>query len=94
MNQKLTDSEIESRLAALPEWSVSEGLLTRTYTFEQYAHGILFAAAVGLIADRMDHHPDIVIGYRRVVISTSTHSAGGLTALDFELAGRIDQSQG
>jgi 4a-hydroxytetrahydrobiopterin dehydratase len=87
--EKLSDEAVQTGLAALEGWAVADGMLTRTYSFSSYADGVVFAAAVGHVADRLDHHPDLMIGYRRVTVAMITHDAGGLTSYDFELAKRI-----
>lgn len=87
---RLSDADVARGLAALPGWSVEDGHLTRTWDFASYADGVLFAAMVAGLAERMDHHPDIMIGYQKVRVAVLTHSAGGLTGMDFELARRID----
>ena len=51
---------------------------------------LMFASAVGQLAERADHHPDILISYRKVTLTLSTHSAGGLTEKDFSLAAQIN----
>jgi 4a-hydroxytetrahydrobiopterin dehydratase len=58
--------------------------------FDTYKSGLVFASAVGFIADKLDHHPDLLIGYKVVTITVSTHSEGGLTELDFHLACQVD----
>ncbi len=87
--RKLTDAEIATALATLPEWTIKDGMLTRLFTFDDYQAGLDFAYAAGGIADELNHHPDIFIGYQKVRISMITHDAGGLTAYDFELARQI-----
>jgi len=87
---RLSESELTTALAGRPGWTVEEGMLTRTFTFSAYASGALFACGVMQTAEVMDHHPDVLVTYGRVKVSTSTHDADGLTALDFELARRTD----
>lgn len=87
---RLEDGELARRLSALPEWRRDGGEIVREYKFESYAHGALFAAGVALLADRMDHHPDLLLAYRRVEIRLSTHDAGGITELDLTLAERME----
>jgi 4a-hydroxytetrahydrobiopterin dehydratase len=90
MNQKLEDSEIEKRLAALPAWIVENGQLARRFNFSSYGAGVAFAVQVALLAEKMDHHPDsLEIMWKAVRVAYVTHSAGGLTALDFEAATRV-----
>ena len=76
-------------LADAPSWSVSDGKVTRTFVFATYAAGVVFASAVAHIADSMDHHPDLLIGYQKVSVSVNTHDVGGISPLDFELARKI-----
>jgi 4a-hydroxytetrahydrobiopterin dehydratase len=90
--ERLSDEQIAERLARVPGWTIEDGALTRLYEFPSYAAGVVFACAVGYLADSLDHHPDLTIGYQRVRVSLKTHDAGGgLTSYDFELARRIDE---
>jgi 4a-hydroxytetrahydrobiopterin dehydratase len=91
---KLSDEQVAARLGALPSWQLEDGFLSKLFEFPSYSEGVLFAAAVGFIADHLNHHPDLTVGYRKVRVSTMTHDANGLTAYDFELAQRIDQRLG
>jgi 4a-hydroxytetrahydrobiopterin dehydratase len=87
----LPESEIRSRLAGLPGWSIVEGLLTKTYTVRSFAHAVLFIGAIGHLAEAANHHPDLRLhGYQHVTIALETHSEGGLTAMDFNLATAIE----
>lgn len=87
---KLDDAAIAAHRAKEPEWDVLDGKLTRTFEFPSYAAGVLFAVGVANVAERMDHHPDLTIGYRRVKVAVSTHDVGGISPFDFELARRVD----
>lgn len=88
---KLTADQIASESTSVPGWTV-DGALTRQFDFVSYKDGLVFAMAVGHIADKLNHHPDLLIGYQKVTVSMVTHDAGGgLTAFDFELARRIDR---
>jgi 4a-hydroxytetrahydrobiopterin dehydratase len=89
MVAKLTDAEIGTRLAALPEWMREGDAIQRRWTFPTFAEGIRFVDRVAVLADAADHHPDIDIRWTAVTMTLSTHSAGGLTAKDFDLAARI-----
>jgi 4a-hydroxytetrahydrobiopterin dehydratase len=91
MREKLSDQAIEAFLAAHPGWErAAKPALTKTFTFGDYAAGIAFAVRLGFAAEARDHHPDIHIGWRRVQVVWSTHDAGGITALDAEMAERTD----
>lgn len=73
-------------MAETPGWSASEERLERTFRFGTYADGVGFVTALALVAEKRDHHPDILLGYARARVSWSTHDAGGTTELDRELA--------
>ncbi|MBL8060072.1 MAG: 4a-hydroxytetrahydrobiopterin dehydratase [Chthonomonas sp.] len=89
--EKLSTEQIAAESQTVPQWRV-DGVLIREYQFPSYKDGLVFAVAVGHLADTLNHHPDIFIGYQKVTVSMVTHDAGGgLTAYDFELARRIDR---
>ena len=88
---RLTPDEVQSALTTCPEWAVTDGLLTRSFTFGTYLEGVSFVAAVGWLAEGLNHQPDLHLGYQQLRIELSTHDAGGLTSHDFEMARRIDQ---
>ena len=87
--RKLSENEISEALTQAPGWHRSAGEITREWEFPTYKDGVVFASAVAYLADAMDHHPDLVITYKKVRVSVSTHSVGGLSPFDFELARRI-----
>jgi 4a-hydroxytetrahydrobiopterin dehydratase len=87
---KLTDEAIGAFLAAHPGWERADGALARTFAFDSYAAGIAFAVKVGFAAEARDHHPDLFVGWRKVKVAWTTHDAGGITALDAEMAERTD----
>lgn len=88
--RKLSEPEIEAALADRPGWSRAGDGIERRFDFETYQEGLVFAAAVGYVADRLNHHPDLLVGYRKVTVSVTTHAVDGLSPYDFELAGRVD----
>ncbi|MCS6844045.1 MAG: 4a-hydroxytetrahydrobiopterin dehydratase [Caldilineales bacterium] len=90
MNERLTQAQIDQALASLSGWSQQGNAIVRTFTLRSFPAALAFAAAVGHLAERADHHPDILIQYKRVTLTLSTHSAGGLTVKDFALAREID----
>jgi 4a-hydroxytetrahydrobiopterin dehydratase len=87
----LADQEIEDRLEALPGWQRSGDAITRDFVFRDFVGSVAFVDSVVEPAERMGHHPDITISWNTVTVSVSTHSEGGLTAADFELAKEIDR---
>jgi 4a-hydroxytetrahydrobiopterin dehydratase len=91
---KLSRQEIASALRKLDGWSVVKGNLHRVFEFKDFKQAFGFMKRVALVADRMNHHPDWSNAYNKVTIDLSTHSAGGLTKNDFELAGRIQKIHG
>jgi len=88
--RKLTDEELTQGLSSLNDWAVENGQISKSFTFDCYQKGLVFASAVGLIADRMDHHPDLFVAYQKVRVSMNTHAVDGLSPYDLELARRID----
>lgn len=92
MAELLDDEEIEQRLDELGDWEREGDEISKVFEFDDFAGSIKFVNAVAKMADRYDHHPDIDIRYAKVRLTLSTHSEGGLTALDFDLAGDIEQT--
>ena len=90
MRQKLSEDALRSGLDELPGWQGVDNRIEKIFEFPSYKDGLVFACAVGYVADLMDHHPDLVVGYRRVVVGLSTHDAGGVTYFDMKLAKRIE----
>jgi 4a-hydroxytetrahydrobiopterin dehydratase len=91
---KLSKREIAAGLRKLGGWAVVKGNLHRTFEFKNFTEAFGFMKRVALAANRMDHHPDWSNSYNKVTVDLSTHSAGGLTKNDFELAGRIQETYG
>lgn len=83
---KLTDAAIATELATTQGWARTGDTLTREFAFKDFVTAFGFMASAALVAERMNHHPDWSNVYRTVKVALSTHDAGGLTALDFELA--------
>jgi 4a-hydroxytetrahydrobiopterin dehydratase len=89
--QKLDAAEIARRLPSLPGWELKDGKLHRQFVFPDFAKAFRFMTAVAAEAERLQHHPEWSNVYDRVTVDLVTHDAGGITALDFELAGRAQQ---
>ncbi|MQG75954.1 MAG: 4a-hydroxytetrahydrobiopterin dehydratase [SAR202 cluster bacterium] len=86
----LTPEEVQEHLSKLPDWSTDGDAITRTFRFKSYKDGIAFVNGVANAAEAADHHPDMALGYRRVVVTLTTHDAKGITQKDFALAAEID----
>ena len=90
MAQTLTDQEIDERLQG-SDWQREGDAITRELGFKDFAQAIAFVNRVAEAAESANHHPDITIhSWNKVKLSLSTHSAGGLTAADFDMAARLD----
>ena len=91
MPQKLPDSEIQARLRELDGWSLADGKLTREFRFKDFTRAFGFMTSAALAAEKMDHHPEWSNVYNKVRVQLVTHSAGGITDLDFTLAKKLDE---
>lgn len=87
---KLTEAETEERLNALREWSLVNDAIQRTFQFKGFMEAIAFVNRVAALAEKADHHPDILIRWNKVTLTLSTHDAGGITQKDFDLAKKAD----
>ncbi|MFC9516688.1 4a-hydroxytetrahydrobiopterin dehydratase [Nocardiaceae bacterium NPDC056970] len=90
MAELLSDTEIDTALTDLPNWRRDGATLVRTVESASFPAAIALVDRVAEAAEAMNHHPDMDIRWRKVTYSLSTHSAGGITASDLELARRID----
>jgi 4a-hydroxytetrahydrobiopterin dehydratase len=88
--KKLTDAQISSSLAALADWSVKDAKLHREYKFSDFKRAIDFIVGAVPGIEKMDHHPEWANVYNRVTVDLTTHSAGGITQKDFELAALLE----
>jgi 4a-hydroxytetrahydrobiopterin dehydratase len=86
----LSDDEIRTRLEDVEGWSFEDGALKKTFEFGDFAASVDFVVRITPPAEEMNHHPDVAISWNKVTLTLSTHSEGGLTENDFELATRID----
>jgi 4a-hydroxytetrahydrobiopterin dehydratase len=85
----LSEEAIARELAELPGWDRTGDEIVTTVELKDFRAAMLYAGAVGYLAEEANHHPDLTIRWNRVTLALSTHSAGGLTAADFALARRI-----
>ena len=83
---KLSDAEVNRRLASLKGWSLTNAKLHREIRFRDFVEAFTFMTGSALVAERMNHHPEWFNVYNRVVIDLSTHDAGGVTETDFAFA--------
>ena len=90
MADLLTPQDIKTWLKKLPEWELEKKHIERLFEFDDFSQAIEFVNGVAEIAEEEDHHPEIDIRYNKVRVGLSTHSEGGLTDLDFEIAEKID----
>lgn len=90
MNTKLSETDLKNQLEITPDWSVTDGQLTRAFSFDSYSSGAAFAVRVMMLAEKIDHHPDALnLGWKRVTVSFVTHDAGGITQKDFDAARKV-----
>ncbi|NRB45326.1 MAG: 4a-hydroxytetrahydrobiopterin dehydratase [Verrucomicrobiales bacterium] len=90
MSNALTPEIIQERIKKIPEWELNEDSISRSFEFDEYQFAIDFVNTIAEIAEEAQHHPDISINYTNVTLVLTTHSKGGLTESDFEVALRID----
>ena len=94
MADLLDEEEVQQRLDELGDWEVEDDQIQKVFEFDDFPSAVEFVGDVAKLAERYDHHPDIDIRYNRVRLALTTHSEGGLTPLDFDLAGDIEQTLG
>ncbi len=93
MAELLSDDEIASRLRR-SEWEREGDEIVREWRFDDFSEALAFVNRVGEVAEEANHHPDILLhGWNKVKLSLTNHSAGGLTEMDFAMAGRFDDLQ-
>jgi 4a-hydroxytetrahydrobiopterin dehydratase len=87
----LDEAGIQKWMEKAPGWERMGGEIKKKYKFKNFVEALKFVNRIGELAESMDHHPDILIhGYKFVTLTLSTHSAGGLTRMDFDLAQKIE----
>jgi len=87
----LSDDEIQTRLAELEGWERDGNALKRQLKFDDFQGSVDFVNRITAVAEEMNHHPDICISWNTVDLTLSTHSEGGITENDFELARQVDR---
>jgi 4a-hydroxytetrahydrobiopterin dehydratase len=86
----LSDEAVAERMSRIPLWQRAGGAIRRSFEFPGFPAAIAFVNRAAEVAESLDHHPDILVEYRRVTLTSWSHDAGGLTERDFRLAARID----
>lgn len=89
--RKLSNDEIADRLRSVAGWEIKQGKLTKAFTFDDFMGAIGFVNRIAPVAESEGHHPDLQVGWGRVVVELTSHDAGGLSAKDFKLASLIDK---
>jgi 4a-hydroxytetrahydrobiopterin dehydratase len=87
----LSDNELTSDLAGLPGWAPADGAITKRYKLGGFPDAVAFVVRLSYAAEAANHHPDLDIRYDTVVVTLSTHSEGGVTAKDVDLARAIEE---
>ena len=80
---KLSDDKIAERISEYTGWKVEKNALVKTYTMKSFPDAIAFVTRLAFDAEATDHHPDLHVNYKKVTVTWSTHSAGGVTEKDF-----------
>jgi 4a-hydroxytetrahydrobiopterin dehydratase len=81
---KIAPDQARARVRELPGWALDGDVIKRQFTFAGFPEAVAFIVRLGFAAEAVDHHPDLLVNYKRVTVSFSTHSEGGLTEKDFE----------
>jgi len=87
---KMTDKEVTAEISQLSDWKVVETKLHREFKFPNFVQAFAFMTKVAIIAEKMDHHPELFNVYNSVVIDLTTHDVNGISTLDIELAKKIN----
>ena len=88
---RLTDIPLHRALGQLPGWSRKGDAIVKSYAFPNFMAGVAFVNRVARVAEAANHHPDLDLRYSKVVCTLTTHSAGGITQKDLDLAGAIER---
>ena len=87
----LPENQIGERLSQFPRWKLEGKALVKRLSFTSFKEAVTFVNRVAEVAERIDHHPDIIINYDRVTLYTWTHDAGGVTHRDFRLVELVEK---
>jgi len=87
----LSDDEVKSRLSGIDGWELAGDAIEKQFELDDFSGSVEFVNRITPVANEMNHHPDLAISWNKVTVTLSTHSEGGLTENDFELAQKIDR---
>lgn len=90
MASRLSETEVQARLQDLANWQLAGGKLRRELKFASFVEAFAFMSKVALVAEKMNHHPDLANSYNRVTLELVSHDVQGLSERDFKLAKAID----
>jgi 4a-hydroxytetrahydrobiopterin dehydratase len=90
MAHKLSDDEVQLGLDRIDGWSLQDHKLTREYKFKNFTRAFGFMTSAAIVAEKMNHHPEWSNVYSTVRVQLTTHDAGGITDLDFQLAEKMN----
>ena len=91
---KLSADEIATKIKSLAGWQYKDNAISKLFRFKSFMDGIRFIGKVAEMAEKADHHPDMLVNYTRVTFTCSTHDQGGVTEKDFALAHEIERAFG
>lgn len=86
----LPPEEVDARLARLDGWARAGDAIEKAFDRDDFAGAVAFINTLTPVAEEMSHHPDLAVSWKTVTVTIATHSEGGITATDFDLAARID----
>jgi 4a-hydroxytetrahydrobiopterin dehydratase len=89
---RLSYAQVDRALASLPGWSREEDFITKEFHFKTFLAGIRFVDSVAMVAESLEHHPDIQVVWTTVTLKIQTHDEGGITKLDIALAEEVEHS--
>jgi 4a-hydroxytetrahydrobiopterin dehydratase len=89
---KLSSQAVVEKLKPLPGWTLAGDAISKQYVWPSFPEAMNFVSQIADLAERADHHPDILISYRKVTLTLSTHSEGGITQKDLDLAQQIEEA--
>ncbi|MBY0475974.1 MAG: 4a-hydroxytetrahydrobiopterin dehydratase [Nitrosomonas sp.] len=87
----LSDIAVADYLKQIDDWRLQDKQISKTYDFKNYYQTMAFVNAVAWVSHREDHHPDMLVGYNKCVVTYTTHAIGGLSENDFICAAKIDK---